>query len=92
MRAFSALSTAFLFAVSTWALTVTNPAQGSSWDASKQAQTVGWNTVTTDPTNFTISLVNMVRSRSASVTSILSMCFPHYPRTSRHQLPVSTLF
>lgn len=83
MRAFSALSAVLFFAASTLALTVTTPAQGASWDASKQSQSVAWNAVGTDPSNFSIALVNMVRLRriSAQLEVVLTHC-PHYLRCS----------
>lgn len=61
MRAFSVLSAA-LFAATAWAATITSPAQDTTWDASKNGQNVAWTFVSTDPSNFSIALVNMVRS------------------------------
>jgi len=60
MRAFSVLSAA-LFAATAWAATVDSPSQETSWDAGKKSQSVTWTAVSTDPSNFTIYLVNMVR-------------------------------
>jgi len=59
MRAFSTISAVFLLALNTWALTITDPGQNTVWDSSTQSQTVSWNSVATDPTNFTVLLVNM---------------------------------
>lgn len=66
MRAFSVLSAALLFTVTAWAATVTSPSDGTTWDASTQSQKVSWDVVSTDPSNFTILLVNMVRFSSIS--------------------------
>lgn len=63
MRAFSVLSAALLFASTAFGLSVTSPVEGAFWDASQNTQTVGWNSVSTDPTNFTVVLVNMVSFR-----------------------------
>jgi len=60
MRASSVLSAALLFATTAFGLSVTSPVEGAFWDASQNTQTVGWNSVSTDPTNFTVVLVNMV--------------------------------
>jgi len=60
MRASSVLSAALLFASTAFGLSVTSPVEGALWDASQNTQTVGWNSVSTDPTNFTVVLVNMV--------------------------------
>ncbi|KAF9643622.1 hypothetical protein BDM02DRAFT_3191395 [Thelephora ganbajun] len=59
MRAFSILSAAFLFVATALGIAVTNPAQGTRWDAGKKTQSVAWTSVATDPTSFTIALVNM---------------------------------
>jgi len=67
MRAFSTLSAVLFFAVTALALTVTTPAQGASWDASKRSQTVSWNAVATDPSNFTIVLSNMQTTPNINV-------------------------
>lgn len=61
MRAFSVLSTV-LFAATAWAVTITSPSQDTTWDASKNGQNVAWTSVSTDASNFSIALVNMVRS------------------------------
>ena len=61
MRAFSALSATLLFAVTALALTVNSPGDDTTWDASKRSQSVSWTTVSTDPSNFTVVLINMVR-------------------------------
>ena len=61
MRTFSVLSASLLFVATALAISVTSPVEGAFWDASKSSQTVAWNSVSTDPTSFTILLVNMVR-------------------------------
>jgi len=60
MRAFSVLFAA-LFAATAWAATVDSPSKETSWNAGQKSQSVTWTAVSTDPSNFTISLVNMVR-------------------------------
>ncbi|KAF9789780.1 hypothetical protein BJ322DRAFT_1044150 [Thelephora terrestris] len=60
MRAFSVLSAALLFFATALGISVTSPVEGAFWDASKSTQSVAWNSVSSDPNNFTISLVNMV--------------------------------
>ena len=65
MRAFSVLSTT-LFAATAWAATITSPSQDTTWDASKIGQAVAWTWVATDPSNFSIALVNQVRSYHTS--------------------------
>jgi len=78
MRAFSALSAVLLFAATALALTVTSPSQETSWDASKRSQSVTWKVVTTDPSNFTVVLINMVclHRTSAYSTFTLTYLFP----------------
>ena len=63
MRAFSALSAVLSLAATALALTVTSPGQDTTWDASTRSQSISWSSVATDPSNFTISLINMVRPR-----------------------------
>ena len=65
MRAFSVLSAA-LFATTAWALTVTTPSEDTTWDATKQSQSISWTSVSSDTSNFSIALVNMVRFYDSS--------------------------
>lgn len=67
MRAFSVVSTTFLFVVTVLGITVTSPVEGAFWDASKSTQSVSWTSVSSDPNNFTISLVNMVTYPNVNV-------------------------
>jgi hypothetical protein len=60
MRAFSALSAVLLSVATVLAATVTDPAQDTTWDASKNGQPVAWNAVATDPSSVSIALNNMV--------------------------------
>jgi len=59
MRAFSVLSASLLFVATALGLTVTTPVEGALWDATQNTQTVSWSSVSSDPSSFTISLVNM---------------------------------
>lgn len=51
-----------LFALAVKAVSVTSPTEGQNWGTSG-AQTVSWNAVSTDPTSFSIVLVNDVSCR-----------------------------
>ncbi len=51
------------FALSAAALSVTVPNNSSGW-ISQGTNTLSWNRVSTDPTNFTVVLTNTVRSKS----------------------------
>jgi hypothetical protein len=48
------------------ALQVTSPAKGSSLDLSK-SNTIKWNSVNTDPSSFSIELVNMAVSPPVTI-------------------------
>lgn len=67
MRAFLALSATLLFVAAALAISVTSPTEGQNWDASKSSQSVSWNSVSSDPSSFTISLVNMVTYPNVNV-------------------------
>jgi len=60
MRASSVFFAAIFLAVNTWAATVTNPTQGTVWDAKNQDQAVAWTSVPSDPSSFTLVLANNV--------------------------------
>jgi hypothetical protein len=51
-----------LFALAVKAVSVTSPTEGQNWGTSG-AQTVSWDAVSTDPTSFSIVLVNDVSCR-----------------------------
>ncbi|KAH8089300.1 Ser-Thr-rich glycosyl-phosphatidyl-inositol-anchored membrane family-domain-containing protein [Filobasidium floriforme] len=53
-----------LFALAVQAVTVTSPTEGQNWGTS-DAQTVSWDAVSTDPTSFSIVLVNDNRLTAA---------------------------
>ncbi|KIP10678.1 hypothetical protein PHLGIDRAFT_65075 [Phlebiopsis gigantea 11061_1 CR5-6] len=52
------VATLFAFAASALALQVTQPTNATGWSTSG-SNTVAWNAVSTDPSNFTVVLVNM---------------------------------
>lgn len=51
-----------LFALAVKAVSVTSPTEGQNWGTSG-AQTVSWDAVSTDPTSFSVVLVNDVSCR-----------------------------
>lgn len=79
MRAFSVLSASLLFVATALGLSVTSPMLGAFWDASQNTQSVAWDSVSSDPTSFTITLVNMVSFHpiSASAAFVLTL-LPHF--------------
>jgi hypothetical protein len=87
MRAFSVLSASLLFAATALGLTVTSPMEGAFWDASQNTQNVAWNSVSSDPSNFTISLVNMVIY--PNYNTVLSQNVPTSPGSAVVNAPAS---
>lgn len=72
MRAFSVLPAFLLLAANTWAATIINPAQDTTWAAGTDGQTVAWTSVSTDPPMFSLMLANMVRFRPTPEISLLT--------------------
>ena len=66
------LTIAPLFALAVKAVTVTSPTEGQNWGTTG-AQTVSWEAVSTDPTSFSVVLVNDV-SLSWIPLSIFCSC------------------
>jgi hypothetical protein len=59
-----------LFALAVKAVTVTSPTEGQNWGTTG-AQTVSWEAVSTDPTSFSVVLVNDVSLARSILIHIL---------------------
>lgn len=66
------------------AIQVTSPDNSTTWSSSSSAQTIQWNPVATDPTSFTVQLVNQVSLPSYG--SPLAMLMANRPASCRTRL------